>query len=346
MEYRPLGKTGIDVSLICLGTMTYGEQNTESDAHEQLDFAVSQGINFIDTAEIYPVPPVQSTQGLTETYIGTWLAARKCRDKVVLATKVAGASDWLPHIRNDQARLDRNNIEQALNASLKRLKTDYIDLYQLHWPDRTTNFFGQLGFSHKENDILTPIEETLGVLDDLVRSGKIRAIGISNEVPWGTMKFLEIAALRNLPRIASIQNPYNLINRTFEIGLAEIAHREQVSLLAYSPLSFGVLTGKYLNGAQPAGARLTLFDRFDRYKSELAQAATAEYVQLAHDAGLRPAQMALAYVNSRSFITSNIIGATTMAQLKEDIGSLEIELGEDVLNKIEEIHTRIPNPSP
>ncbi len=346
MEYVKLGNTELKVSRICLGTMTWGEQNTEAQAHEQLDYALSQGINFIDTAEMYAVPPRKETYGLTETYIGNWLKKRSDRDKIIIATKVAGPGEIARHVRGGP-RLNRDNIRQALVASLQRLQTDYIDLYQIHWPDRNTNFFGQLGYIHHDNEESIPIVETLSALAQVVQEGKVRYIGVSNETPWGVMTYLKLAEQHRFPRIVSIQNPYNLLNRTYEIGLAEISHREQVGLLAYSPLAFGVLSGKYLNGARPAGARITLFQRFDRYvKSESAQRATEDYVQLARQQGLDPAQMALAYVNSRSFLTSNIIGATTMEQLQTDIASINLKLDDEILTAIEAIHQRYPNPCP
>ena len=346
MQYRTLGNTDIKVSLICLGTMTWGEQNTEAQAHEQLDFAVSEGINFIDTAELYPVPPRRETQGRTEEYLGSWLKKRKDRDQLIVASKVCGPGDWVNYMRDGHPRLDRQNIEKAVNASLKRLQTDYIDLYQLHWPERETNYFGKLGYSHSPNRNDVPIAETLGVLGDLVEAGKIRHIGVSNETPWGVMDYLRAAEHHDLPRIVSIQNPYNLLNRTFEIGLAEFAHREQCGLLAYSPLGFGVLTGKYLHDQKPENARITLFPRFGRYTKPEGVTATRAYVELARKHGLDPAQMALAYVNSRSFLTSTIIGATSMDQLRQNIASADTSLPAEVLEEIEAIHTRQPNPSP
>ena len=294
---------------------------------------------------MYPVPPRQETYTLTEQYIGNWLGQRRNRDKVILATKVAGRADW-DYLRGGKNCFDRANIEAALNASLKRLKTDYIDLYQLHWPDRKTNFFGRLGFEYDPNDQPVPIEETLQVLADAVKAGKIRHIGVSNETPWGVMRFLQLADTQGLPRIVSVQNPYNLLNRSYEVGLSEISHRESCGLLAYSPLAFGVLTGKYLNGARPEEARLTLFTRFDRYNNPRALKATAAYVSLAREHGLDAAQMALAYVNSRPFLTSTIIGATDLQQLRGNIDSVNLTLKPEVLQKIEEIHTEIPNPSP
>jgi len=346
MQTRRLGRTGIEVSAVCLGTMTFGEQNSESQAHAQLDRALAAGINLIDTAEMYPVPPRAETQGLTESYIGSWLAARGCRDQLVLATKVAGPADWLPHLRGADRRLDRPNIEAALDASLRRLRTDYVDLYQLHWPDRETNFFGQLGYRHPERDQSIPILQTLEVLGDLVRAGKVRAVGLSNETPWGVMEFLRLSGQHGLPRMASIQNPYSLLNRSFEVGLAEIAMREDCGLLAYSPMAFGVLSGKYLNGRRPAGARLTLFERFSRYSNPEVERATAEYVALAREHGLDPAQMALAWVTSRPFVTSNIIGATTLEQLESNLASAELRLSDEVVAGIDAIHTRQPNPAP
>lgn len=346
MEYTSLGNTDIKVTRLCLGSMTWGEQNTEAEAYEQLDYAVDAGINFIDTAEMYPVAPRAETQGLTETYIGNWLAKRPDRDQLIIASKVAASADWLPYIRDGQNKLDKKNINAALEGSLRRLRTDYLDLYQVHWPERDANYFGKLGYYHAADKDGVPIEETLAVLGDLVRAGKIRTIGISNETPWGCAEYLRVANEQNLPRIVSIQNPYNLLNRTFEIGLSEFAHREQTGLLAYSPLAFGVLSGKYLNDAKPAGTRLVLFNQFARYTNPQATAATAAYVELARENGLDAAQMALAYVNSRPFLTSNIIGATTMEQLKTDIESINIELPKDVISAIEAIHTRYPNPAP
>ncbi|MBE0471107.1 MAG: NADP(H)-dependent aldo-keto reductase [Methyloprofundus sp.] len=349
MEYRPLGNTDTKVSVISLGTMTFGEQNTEKDAHAQLDLAVDYGINLIDAAEMYPVPPKPETQGLTEQYIGAWLNKKDHRQKVLLATKAAGPSRKLgqaAHLRDGKTKFDRNNLEAALEASLKRLKTDYIDLYQLHWPDRSTNHFGELGYTHVENEDTVPIEETLEILDGFVKSGKVRYIGLSNETPWGINQFLKLAENKGLARVVSVQNPYNLLNRTFEIGNAEVAIREQVSLLAYSPLAFGALTGKYLNGAQPADARLTLWDRFARYKGGAPESAINGYVEIAKKHDMDPAQLAIAYVNSRRFLTSTIIGATSLTQLKTDIESINISLSDEVLAEIEAIHAAHPNPCP
>ena len=345
MLYRRLGQTDIEVSVICLGTMTWGQQNTEADAHQQMDYALSQGVNFIDTAEMYPVPPMGETQGRTEQYIGSWLHVRRNRDKVILASKVTGRADTMTWIRGGP-RLNRRQIETALHASLKRLQTDYLDLYQLHWPDRATNYFGELGYRHKSEDDAVPLRESLEVLNDLVKAGKIRYTGVSNETPWGLMTCLRYVRRTDDARLVSIQNPYSLLNRSFEIGLAECAIREQVGLLAYSPLGFGVLSGKYLAQPWPANGRLTLFKRFSRYTSERADQAVRAYVALAKQHGLDPAQMALAYVNCREFVTANIIGATTMEQLRSNIASINISLSADVLQGIEAVHQQNPNPSP
>ncbi len=349
MIYRPLGRTGLNVSVICLGTMTWGEQNTEADAHAQLDLALASGINFVDTAEMYPVPPKPDTQGRTEQYIGTWLKKTGRRQDIVLATKAAGPARQAlrpSHIRGGRLTFNRTNLFEAVDQSLRRLQTDHIDLYQLHWPDRSTNCFGQLGYTHVADDDTTPIEETLDALKALVDSGRVRHVGLSNETPWGVSRFLANANTRDVPRVASIQNPYSLLNRSFEIGLAEFAMRDQVGLLAYSPLAFGVLSGKYLGGAKPAGARLSLFERFQRYTNPQAEAATQAYVELFTQHGIDPAQGALAYVNSRPFVTANIIGATTMAQLQANIASIDLVLPQQVLDGIEAIHRRIPNPAP
>ncbi len=346
MQYRRLGRTDIQVSLIGLGTMTWGEQNTEQDAFRQMDYALDAGVNLFDTAELYAIPPRAETYGATETIIGRWLKQSGKRDRIVLASKVCGPTGWCPHIRGGRARLNARDIIAACEASLKRLQTDWLDLYQTHWPERQTNFFGRLGFTPGDDADATPIEETLEALDRLVQAGKVRHVGISNETPWGVMRHLHAAETRNLPRIVSIQNPYNLLNRSFEVGLAEIAWREDVGLLAYSPLAFGTLSGKYLGGARPEGARLTRFPHYTRYSSEEARAATADYVRLAREHGLDPAQMALAFVASRPFVTSVLIGATTMTQLETDIASLDVHLSDEVLEGIEAIHRRHPNPAP
>lgn len=345
MQTRKLGHTDLEVSLICLGTMTWGEQNSEQEAFEQLDFATSQGVNFIDAAEMYPVPPKAETQGLTERYLGNWLARRGRRDDLVIASKVAGPGNSLGHIRGGP-RMTRDHIREACEGSLERLQTDYLDLYQVHWPDRSANFFGKLGYVQDPDEQMTPIEETLEALDELVREGKVRHVGLSNETPWGTMQYLRLSEQRGWPRVVSIQNPYSLLNRSFEAGLAEFAHREGTGLLAYSPLAFGMLTGKYLGGKWPEKARLTLYERFSRYSNDRALDATRAYVELAHQHGLTPAQLALAWVNSREFVTSNIVGATTMEQLQENLGSLDVSLSPDLVSAIEAIHSEFTYPCP
>ncbi len=347
MQTRQLGNSDIEVSQICLGTMTFGEQNSEAEGHAQIDYALAHGVNFIDTAELYAIPPKAETYGRTEEIIGSWLNKRGRRDDVVIASKIAGPGPgWIDHIRNGQSVFNRHHIETALNASLKRLQTDYIDLYQLHWPERATNYFGQLGYEYSEPNDFTPIEETLSVLKEQIDAGKIRTIGLSNETAWGTMKFLQVAERLGLPRIVSVQNPYNLLNRSYEVGLAEVAHREQVGLLAYSPLGFGVLSGKYVEGRSLPRDRINQWPDYTRYSNPQAVAATREYVALARLHGLSPTQLALAYINSRPFVSSNIIGATNIMQLAENISSVELTLSEEVLQGIETIHQRTPNPSP
>jgi aryl-alcohol dehydrogenase-like predicted oxidoreductase len=350
MKYRKLGHTDVDVSLIGLGTMTWGEQNSEADAHAQIDHALAAGVNLIDAAEMYPVPPRPETQGRTEAYIGTWLARHRAeRGKIVLATKIAGPARQPHnprHIRGEGNQFDRANLNAAIDDSLKRLQTDYVDLYQLHWPDRSTMTFGRPAYPYLDDDYTVPIEETLEALGELVKAGKIRYVGVSNETPWGVAQFLRAAEKAGLPRIVSIQNPYSLVNRTYETGLSEFTHKEGVGLLAYSPLAFGWLTGKYEGGARPEGARITLFERFQRYSKPQAIAATSAYVALAKRHGLTPAQLALAFVNGRPFTTSTLIGATTMEQLKENIGSVDIELSEEILAEIDALHERQPNPAP
>ena len=345
MQYTTLGNTDIKVSKLCLGSMTWGEQNTQAEGHQQLDYAVERGINFIDTAEMYPVPPKAETQGQTEIILGNWLK-NTSREKLVIASKISGPAVWLPWMRAGNSRLNEKNITDALDASLKRLQTDTIDLYQLHWPDRPTNYFGELGYFHKQDTDTTPINETLSVLKKQIDAGKIRAIGLSNETPWGMMKFAEAAKYHDLPRMVSIQNPYNLLNRVFEISHAEVAHQEAMGLLAYSPLAFGVLSGKYLNGQRPAGSRITRFSHFDRYTKPEAEEAITSYKTIADEYGLSLSQMSLAYVNTRSFLTSNIIGATNLKQLKENIDSLDVRLDKKLLQKIEAVHQHNSNPCP
>lgn len=348
MDYRPLGNTSIEVSSLCLGSMTWGHQNSEADAFAQIDYALDHGINFIDTAEMYSIPTQADTYGATEKMIGRWLATHKQRDKVIIASKVAGPSR-IKHIRGGKARLDRNNIHQAIDGSLQRLQTDYIDLYQLHWPDRKTNFFGQLNYqapSATETASSTSIEETLSALAELVAAGKVRAIGLSNETPWGVMQFIQAAERLGLPRVVSIQNPYNLLNRSFELALAEITHHEQVGLLAYSPLAFGCLTGKYLTPELAQGARCSLFKEFKRYFTPSAMAATQKYVALAHDIGLTPVQLALSFIQQQFFLNSMIIGATSMQQLEENIASCDATLSSSTLAAIETIHAQHTYPAP
>ncbi|CNK04081.1 NADP(H)-dependent aldo-keto reductase [Yersinia aldovae] len=346
MQYHRIPHSTLEVSLLGLGTMTFGEQNSEADAHAQLDYAVAAGINLIDTAEMYPVPPKPETQGLTEQYIGSWIKARGSRDKIILASKVSGPSRGNDQPIRPNMALDRQNIRKALEDSLKRLNTDYIDLYQLHWPQRETNCFGKLNYRYSENTVPVTLLETLEALNEQVRAGKIRYIGVSNETPWGVMRYLKLADKHDLPRIVSIQNPYSLLNRSFEVGLAEISQHEGVELLAYSSLAFGTLSGKYLNGAQPASARNTLYSRFTRYTGSQAQLAVAEYVALAQRYGLDPAQMALAFVRQQPFVASTLLGATSMAQLKSNIDSQDVILSQEVLTALEEIHTRFTFPAP
>jgi aryl-alcohol dehydrogenase-like predicted oxidoreductase len=348
MEYRQLGRTGLKVSLLGLGTMTFGEQNSEAEGHAQIDRALECGVNLLDTSEMYAVPARAETYGSTERIIGSWIKQRRGRDRIVLATKVAGPGGvlGLDHVRGGDNRLDRKNIMEAIDGSLQRLQTDYVDLYQVHWPARATNFFGRLGYEHTDQPDLSSLEETLDALGDLVRAGKVRHIGMSNETPWGIHRYLQLAEQRALPRLVSVQNPYSLLNRSFEVGLAEMAIKEDVGLLAYSPLGFGVLTGKFLNGARPPEARLVKWSRFSRYNGDLAERATAAYVAIAREHGLEPAQMALAFVNRQRFVTSTLIGATTMEQLETNLASIDVRLSDDAVQAIEAVHRAQPNPCP
>ena len=342
MKYKKLSNTDLEVSLLCLGTMTYGEQNSEKEAHEQLDYSIAHGINFIDTAEMYAIPPKEETQGKTEEIIGTWLSKRKDRDKIVLATKVAGPG--MEYLRGG-SRLSRKHIMQAADDSLKRLQTDYIDLYQVHWPERKSNFFGRLGYEYSD-EMGVSIEETLEAMSDLVKSGKVKYIGISNETPWGTNMYLQLAKDAGYEKIISIQNPYSLLNRIYEVGLAEISQHEGVGLLAYSPLGFGQLTGKYINKTDE-NTRLGLYgDWFTRYSNQNCLDAVREYSQIADKHNISLTHLALAFVNTRPFVTSNIIGATTMDQLKENIESINIDLSEEILEEVNEVHSNQPNPAP
>ena len=346
MEYRRIPHSNLEVSKICLGTMTWGEQNTQAEAFAQLDYAIGNGINFIDTAEMYPVPPKPETQGETERILGQYIKAHGNRDDLVIATKIAAPGGKSDYIRKNMA-LDWYNIHQAVDASLARLQIDTIDLYQIHWPDRNTNFFGELFYDQQDQEHQTPILETLEALAEVIRQGKVRYIGVSNETPWGLMKYLQLAEKHGLPRIVSVQNPYNLLNRSFEVGMSEISHRENLPLLAYSPLAFGALTGKYCNDQWPEGARLTLFKRFARYTgSQMALEATQAYVDLAREFKLTPAQMALAFVNSRQFVGSNIIGATDLYQLKENIDSLKVTLSPELLVRLNELSDKFRLPCP
>ena len=346
MKYNFLGNTNIKVSLICLGTMTWGEQNTQDEGFQQMDFAFEEGVNFFDTAELYSVPPRKQTWGSTEKIIGNWLQTKKNREKVIIATKVVGRSG-MKWFRNKETRLNKEQINEAINGSLKRLKTDYIDLYQLHWPDRKSNFFGKLGYKYEEENDFIEIKTQLEVLDENVKKGKIRCIGLSNETPWGLMKFLSVSEKYNLPRVVSVQNPYSLLNRSYEVGMAEISIREKCGLLAYSPLAFGMLTGKYDNGAKPDGARLTLYaDMYTRYTKPKGLKYSEKFNSLASQNGLSPTEMALGFVNSQRFVTSNIIGATNIQQLKINIDSYKTVLSKDVVEEIERIHEENPYPCP
>ncbi|MDR3494099.1 MAG: aldo/keto reductase [Ancalomicrobiaceae bacterium] len=346
MEYRQLGRTGINVSAICLGTMTWGQQNTEAEGHAQMDYALDRGINFFDTAEMYSIPPRAETQGSTERIIGTWFKARGNRDKVILASKVSGRSDNT-YLRADKSptRPDAKNIREAIERSLKRLQTDYIDLYQVHWPDRRVPLFGGGQITGPAEDEV-PIDETLDALDSVVKAGKVRHIGLSNETAWGLSRYLHLSELGRGPRVVSVQNAFNLINRTYEHGLAEFAVREQIGLLAYSPLAQGFLTGKYQRGARPAGARSTLFNRGQRYQKPGAEEAIDAYLGIARDFGLDPAQLALAWVTSRPFVTSNIIGATTMMQLMTDIDSVNVAITPEIEARISAAYQLHGSPAP
>ncbi|TDQ84311.1 aryl-alcohol dehydrogenase-like predicted oxidoreductase [Dongia mobilis] len=347
MEFRRLGRTDINVSLICLGTMTFGEQNSEAEGHQQMDMALERGVNFWDTAEMYAVPPRAETYGATERIIGSWFRRNPGkRDKVVLASKIAGPDERLTYVRGGKLDFSRASIRAALDESLRRLGTDYIDLYQLHWTERSTNSFGRLGYEHKTEETFTPFAEVLAVFADEIKAGRIRAIGLSNESAWGTTRWMAESERLGLPRMASIQNAYSLLNRSFEVGLAEVAHRENCGLLAYSPLGMGALTGKYLDGSASPADRLNRYPHFKRYRGPHADPSTAKYVALARSHGLDPAQMALAFVNSRPFVTSNIIGATNLAQLGRNIDSADIRLSAEVVNGIEAIHKEHTYPCP
>ena len=350
MRYRQLGSSDIKVSVIGLGTMTWGHQNSESDAHQQIELALAEGVNLIDTAEMYPTPTHADTWRTTERYIGSWLARSGRRDDVVLASKIAGPArepGGQLHIRDGLTRHDRRNIVEALDGSLKRLNTDYLDLYQLHWPDRATNFFGLREYPYVEDNQSVAIEETLSVLAEQVKAGKIRHIGVSNETPWGVAEFIKQSERLGLPRIVSVQNPYSLLSRLYEGGLSEFSHREGVGLLAYSPLAFGSLTGKYLGGARPQGLRLlSVYRTFTRYDGPEVDQAVSGYLQIAREHNLSPAQLALAYVINKPFVASALTGQTSLAQLRENLGALHITLDQEILARIEAVHQRTPNPAP
>ena len=349
MKLNRLGRSELVVPEICLGTMTFGEQNNQQQAFEQLAYALDNNLNFWDTAEMYPVPPKPETQGSTETIIGNWIAQNGQRDQLILATKIAGPAQGGSQIRNGQTKFNASDIPSAIDSSLKRLQTDYIDLYQLHWPQRPANFFGLLGYGNElantDQDI-TPLAETLEALSSEVKKGRIRHIGLSNETPWGTLKFLHLAEQLGLEKVVSVQNPYSLLNRTYEIGMAEIAKYEGVGLLAYSPLAFGYLTGKYRHGARPADGRITLYSRFSRYSNPQSDWATEQYALVAEKHGLSLTQLALAFIKQQFFVSSTIIGATTLAQLKENVQAFDVDLSNEILIEIEAIHKQQPNPAP
>ncbi len=345
MKYTTLPHTDVKVSKICLGTMTWGQQNSESEGHRQMDFALDQGVNFFDTAELYSIPPKAETYGSTEKIIGSWLKQTGNRHKVVLASKIAGPAPFTKHIRGTGFK--GASITEALDASLQRLETDYLDLYQLHWPERKTNFFGQRGYRHDPSDAWEDnIEQVLETLDGLIKAGKIRHVGLSNETPWGVMRYLQESQSRNLPRMVTIQNPYSLLNRSFEGGLAEIALREDIKLLAYSPMAFGTLSGKFLNGQMPPKSRLALFPHYNRYINPNAVKATEQYAALAAKYDIPFAQMSLAFVNTRPFVTSTIVGATNVEQLQENIASIQVDLPDELINALDEVQELVPNPAP
>jgi aryl-alcohol dehydrogenase-like predicted oxidoreductase len=346
MKYKVLGATSLKVSEICLGTMTFGEQNTEEEAHQQLEYATQNGVNFIDTAEMYSVPGRKETQGDTERFIGSWLRKRAKRDDLIIATKAAGPNPGLKYIRNSP-NFSEEHLREAIEGSLVRLQTDYVDLYQLHWPERKANFFGKLGYVNDETDKwINNISEVLETLQAFIQEGKIRHIGVSNETAWGMMQYLNEAQLKGLPKVATLQNPYSLLNRSYEVGLAEISLRENVSLLAYSPLAFGVLSGKYLNNKLPENARLTKFSQFSRYNSDKCAKATALYAEVAQKNNMTLAQLSLAFINQQPFVGSTIIGATNIEQLKENLASVDVILNEGIIKDLDEINNLYTYPAP
>jgi|TARA_B110000914_G_scaffold75244_1_gene66166 aryl-alcohol dehydrogenase-like predicted oxidoreductase len=344
MKYTTLPNSDVKVSKICLGTMTFGNQNSAHDANEQMNYALENGVNFFDTAELYPVPATASSYADTEKIIGNWMNEKANRKDIVLATKIAGPGDYTKHIRTNG--FSKKALFEAVDGSLKRLKTDYIDLFQLHWPERITNTFGIRGFKYSnEEKWKENFETVLQSLKELIDKGKIRQVGLSNENPWGFMKFLELSK-KHLPKMITIQNPYNLLNRLFEIGNAEVCIRENTGLLAYSPLGFGMLSGKYLNGNMPEDSRLKLFPTLKRFSSNESMKATQLYMEIALRHNLSLTQMSLAFVNSRPFVTSNIIGASKLCQLKENIESIQVDLSDEILSEIEKVHEMNPNPAP
>lgn len=353
MKYRKLGNSEIDISIISLGTMTFGEQNSPSEAFEQMDYASEKGVNYFDTAEMYPIYPKKETHGKSEEIIGDWIKINKNRDKIIIGTKAAsnhpagiGASK-LSWIRNggETLRFDKENINKAVEGSLKRLKTDYIDLYQLHWPERKVGMFGQLDFEYDSKDYWTPMEEVLENLESLIKSGKVRHIGLSNETPWGILSFLKISEQKKLPRMMSVQNCYNLLNRVFDIANSEVSIREQCGLLAYSPLAGGRLSGKYMNGVRPENSRYTMWPgRFSRHLTNRGELAVTKYVKIAKKYNINPCTFANAFVINRPFVTSSIVGATSVKNLEDNIRSIDVNLSNEMLKEIEEVHLSDPNP--
>jgi len=345
MRYRKLGTTDLEVSVICLGTMTWGQQNTEAEGHQQLDFALDSGINFVDTAEMYSVPGRPETFGSTERIIGSWLRKTGKRKDIILASKVTGPSAGLRHI-SPNLGFSRQRILEAIQGSFMRLGTDYLDLYQMHWPERKTNFFGKLGYTEHDAEWQDNFYEAISTMEDLRKEGLIRHWGLSNETAWGVMRSCSVADANGLPRPVSIQNPYNLLNRSYEVGLSEISIRENISLLVYSPMGFGLLSGKYHFKTDKPTDRINQFKQLSRYNSSQSFEATSRYIELAREAGISPAAMALAFVNDRPFVTSNIIGATTMDQLQENINSIDVVLSPHIMQEIDIIHKEISNPAP
>lgn len=347
MKYTTLGDTDLKVSKICLGTMTWGEQNTEAEGHEQMDYALDQGVNFWDTAEMYSIPGRAETYGATEKVIGTWFKKTGKRDQVVLATKIVGPSPGITWVRDGKVDFSKASILAAVETSLQRLQTDYIDLYQLHWPERRTNYFGKKEFKYSASDPWQDnMQEILETMQGLVKQGKIRHFGISNETPWGFSRYLNLADKHNLPKVQTVQNPYSLLNRTYEIGMSEISIREKAGLIAYSPMGFGMLSGKFHKGTDKPTDRINKWKNYNRYSSELSKKATGQYLDIAEAHGMTLAEMALAFVSTRPFVTANIIGATSMVQLKENIGSIKFDISKELMKEINAVHQEISNPAP